>query len=195
MSHLLKVAAVIMIAALASACATRPPIPTEAADTAFLAERDLAGTSVGRGEFRTITGVRRGFTAHLNGSWDGETLVLVEDFEFDDGERDRKTWRLRRVEPGRYIGTREDVVGEAVGYQDGRAFRLEYNIVLPSENGRGRQVRFRDVMVLDGRGDVLNEATIGWFGVRVGSVSLRISPAYNTLPAAMTEGAESAATP
>jgi len=150
---------------------------------------------VARGEFRTITGVRRGFTAHLNGSWDGETLVLVEDFEFDDGERDRKTWRLRRVEPGRYIGTREDVVGEAVGYQDGRAFRLEYNIVLPSENGRGRQVRFRDVMVLDGRGDVLNEATIGWFGVRVGSVSLRISPADNTLPAAMTEGAESVATP
>jgi len=184
-----------MIAALASACATRPPIPTEAADTAFLAERDLAGGSVARGEFRTITGVRRGFTAHLNGSWDGETLVLVEDFEFDDGERDRKTWRLRRVEPGRYIGTREDVVGEAVGYQDGRAFRLEYNIVLPSENGRGRQVRFRDVMVLDGRGDVLNEATIGWFGVRVGSVSLRISPADNTLPAAMTEGAESVATP
>lgn len=195
MSHLLKVAAVIMIAALASACATRPHIPAEAADTAFLAERDLAGASVARGEFRTITGVRRGFTAHLNGSWDGETLVLVEDFEFDDGERDRKTWRLRRIAPGRYLGTREDVVGEALGYQDGRAFRLEYNIVLPSENGRGRQVRFRDVMVLDGRGDVLNEATIGWFGVRVGSVSLRIGPADSTLPAAMTEGAESAATP
>ncbi|MFO0204507.1 MAG: DUF3833 family protein [Alphaproteobacteria bacterium] len=195
MSHLLKVAAVIMIAALASACATRPPIPTEAADTAFLAERDLAGASVARGEFRTITGVRRGFTAHLNGSWDGETLVLVEDFEFDDGERDRKTWRLRRIAPGRYLGTREDVVGEALGYQDGRAFRLEYNIVLPSENGRGRQVRFRDVMVLDGRGDVLNEATIGWFGVRVGSVSLRISPTDNNLTAAMTEGAEVAATP
>lgn len=195
MSRSLKVAAVIMIAALASACAARPPIPTEAADTAFLAERDLAGASVARGEFRTITGVRRGFTAHLNGRWDGTSLTLVEDFEFDDGERDRKTWRLRRVAPGRYVGTREDVVGEAVGYQDGRAFRLEYNIVLPSENGRGRQVRFRDVMVLDSRGDVLNEATIGWFGVRVGSVSLRISPTDNNLPAAMTEGAESAATP
>ncbi len=195
MSHSLKVAAVIMIAALAAACATRPPIPAEAADAAFLAERDLAGASVARGEFRAITGVRRGFTAHLNGSWDGATLTLVEDFEFDDGERDRKTWRLARIAPGRYVGTREDVVGEAVGYQDGRAFRLEYNIVLPSENGRGRQVRFRDVMVLDSRGDVLNEATIGWFGVRVGSVYLRISPTDNNLPAAMTEGAESAATP
>jgi hypothetical protein len=184
-----------MIAALASACATRPPIPIEATVTAFLAERDLAGASVARGEFRTITGVRRGFTAHLNGSWDGETLVLVEDFEFDDGERDRKTWRLRRVGPGRYLGMREDVVGEAVGYQDGRAFRLEYDIVLPSESGRGRQVRFRDVMVWGGRGEVLNEATIGWFGVRVGSVSLRIRPADNILPATITEGAESAATP
>lgn len=184
-----------MIAALASACATRPPIPSEAADTPFVAERDLAGASVARGEFRTITGVRREFTAHLNGSWDGETLVLVEDFEFDDGERDRKTWRLRRVAPGQYLGTREDVVGEAVGYQDGRAFRLEYDIVLPSENGRGIQVRFRDVMVLDRSGDVLNEATMGWFGFRVGSVSLRISPTENTLPATMREGAQSATTP
>ncbi len=122
-------------------------------------------------------------------------MILIEDFEFDDGEVDRKTWRLRRISPGRYLGRREDVVGEALGYQDGRAFRLEYNIVLPSENGRGRQVRFRDVMVLDSRGDVLNEATIGWFGVRVGSVSLRISPTDNNLPAAMTESAESAPTP
>lgn len=194
MSRALKVAAIIMIAVLASACATRPRIPAEAADMAFLAERDLAGASVASGEFRTVTGVRRGFTAHLYGSWDGETLILVEDFQFDDGERDRKTWRLQRIGPGRYQGTREDVVGQAVGYQDGRAFRLEYDIVLPSENGRGRQVRCRDVMVLNNRGDVLNEATIGWFGVRVGSVSLRISPTDNSSSAAMIEGAERAVT-
>jgi hypothetical protein len=195
MSNRIGIAAAIMIAALAAACATPPPLPAEAADRAFLIERDLSGIRVARGEFRTITGVRRGFTAHLNGAWDGTTLTLVEDFEFDDGERDRKTWLLERIEPGRYVGTREDVVGEAVGYQDGAAFRLEYNVVLPTENGRGRQVRFRDVMVLDSRGDVLNEATVGWLGFRVGSVSLRMSAIGEGTSEAVLGGAGTAPTP
>lgn len=165
----------------ASACATRPPLPMEASGESFLVERDLAGETTARGEFRTITGVRRGFTAHLNGAWDGETLTLVEDFEFDDGERDRKTWRLTRIAPGEYVGTREDVVGQARGYQDGTVFRLEYDVLLPNGEGQ-RKVRFRDVMALESSGAVINNATVGWFGIRVGAVSLRIerSPSQST---------------
>jgi len=173
MKHFARIAAVAALSVLAPACATRPPAPAETA-ASFQLERDLVGASVARGEFRAITGVRRPFTARLNGTWDGQTLTLVEDFEFDDGERDRKTWRLQRVGPGRYTGTREDVVGEAVGFQDGNVFRLEYDVILPTENGRGRKVRFRDVLALRGDGDVVNNATVGWFGLRVGSVSLII---------------------
>jgi Protein of unknown function (DUF3833) len=171
----LRMAAVVMITALsATACATRPPAPEQAGRTGFLLERDLVGLSTARGEFRSINGVRRGFTARLNGDWNGRTLTLVEDFEFDDGERDRKTWRLERVAPGRYVGTREDVVGQAQGFQDGPVFRLEYDLLLPSANGRGMKVRFRDVMARTGEGDVLNNATVGWFGLRVATVSLVI---------------------
>jgi hypothetical protein len=65
-------------------------------------------------------------------------------------------------------------VGEAVGFLDGNVFRLEYEVILPSENGRGRKVRFRDVLALRADGDILNNATVGWFGLRVGSVSLVI---------------------
>ncbi len=161
---------------LASACATRPPLPLEASGESFLVERDLAGQTTARGEFTTITGVRRGFTAHLNGAWDGETLTLVEDFEFDDGERDRKTWRLTRLASGEYQGTREDVVGQARGYQDGAVFRLEYDVLLPNGEGQ-RKVRFRDVMALSNSGAVINDATVGWFGIRVGAVSLLIERA------------------
>jgi len=168
----------ILVGALAalclSACATRPPIPRDTPLAPFTLEEALLGRTTARGEFRAITGVRRPFTAHLNGAWDGETFTLVEDFVFDDGERDRKTWRLRRVGPGEYVGTREDVVGQARGFQDGDAFRLEYDVVLPTENGAGRRVRFRDVLVLTQGGDVLNNATVGLWGLRVGSVSLVI---------------------
>ena len=157
-----------------SACATAPRLPPETSGETFLVERDLAGSTVARGEFRAITGARRGFTAYLNGAWDGQTLTLVEDFVFDDGERDRKTWRLSRVGDGRYVGTREDVVGQAQGYQDGAAFRLEYDVILPSQNGNGRRVHFRDVMVRTGDGSVLNRANVGWFGIRVAQVELTI---------------------
>jgi hypothetical protein len=166
-----------LAAATLGACATAPAVPPTATNSAFVVERDLAGQSVARGTFRSITGANRGFTAQLNGTWDGATLTLVEDFVFDDGERDRKTWRLRRVSPGNYVGTREDVVGQAVGVQDGSVFRLEYDVILPTENGGGRKVHFRDVMTLNAEGDVINDATVGWFGFRVGSVSLVIERA------------------
>ena len=172
--NVLKLAAPVIALSTLAACATRPPAPRETAQVAFVIERDLLGQTVARGEFRAITGVRRGFTATLNGTWDGSTLTLVEDFAYDDGERDRKTWRLQRVAPGRFRGTREDVVGEAIGFQDGNAFRLEYDVVLPTENGNGLKVHFRDVLVNSADGTVLNRATVGWWGLRVATVDLTI---------------------
>lgn len=160
---------------LLASCATRPPAPDETAST-FVIERDLVGRSVARGEFRAINGVRRGFTATLNGAWDGRTLTLVEDFAYDDGERDRKTWRLERTAPGEFLGTREDVVGQARGFQDGDVFRLEYDVRLPDESGEpGRKVRFRDVLANTADGRVLNRANVGWFGLRVARVELTIT--------------------
>ncbi len=161
---------------LLAACATRPPIPAEAAAGPFVIEEALAGETVGRGRITTITGVDRGFEARLNGTWDGTTLTLVEDFLFDDGETDRKTWRLTKLPNGEYEGTREDVVGTARGFRDGNGFRLEYLIDLPTGSGGSRRVKFRDILALDGGGDVLNDATIGYWGFRVGRVRLTISP-------------------
>lgn len=178
-----------MLGLLVSACATAPRAPVDASPRAFILERDLVGRSHARGEFRSITGARRGFDAHLEGSWDGRTLTLVEDFLFDDGERDRKTWRLERVGPGRYEGVREDVVGTARGFQDGTAFRLEYDMVLPTEGG-GRRVRFRDILVLAEDNSIRNIAVVSWHGLRVGGVSLTIRPAAPAPVAAAPAHAE-----
>ncbi len=161
-----------------SACATAPALPKETGPKPFVLEQALVGPSVARGAIRTITGVHRPFTANLNGSWDGQIFVLEEDFLFDDGQKDKKTWRLKRVAEGRYEGAREDVVGVAKGFQDGPAFRLEYDIRLPKKDGTpGRKVRFRDVMVLTADDVVINNATIGYFGLHVGGVNLKITPA------------------
>lgn len=150
-------------------------IPVEAsAARPFVIERDLAGKTVGRGVFKSITGADRPFTAYLDGTYDGETLTLVEDFDFDDGEKDRKTWRLTRQANGEWSGTREDVVGTARGYQDGPALRLDYLVDIPMKNGGARRVGFRDVLFLRADGVVINKAKVGWRGFSVGSVALEI---------------------
>lgn len=171
----MRVLAAIVAALALAACATRPAIPAQAdAARPFVIERDLAGKTVGRGRFTSITGADRGFTAYLDGAYDGETLILVEDFEYDDGEKDRKTWRLTRQANGEWSGTREDVVGTARGFQDGPAFRLEYRVDIPMKNGRARRVGFRDVLILRPDGVVYNKANVGWRGFGVGGVELEI---------------------
>lgn len=163
------------LSALLVGCATAPTAPRGAVGV-FVLERDLLGESLARGEFRALNGVRRGFTVRMAGSFDGRVFTLVEDFVFDDGERDRKTWRLTRVAPGRYIGAREDVVGEAIGRQDGDVFRLEYDIRMPGRDGRpGMRLRFRDVMARLPDGSVVNRANVGWWGLRVARVELVIT--------------------
>ena len=160
------------------ACATRPAVPLEdAALTRMVAERDLAGKSVGEGTFSAINGTERGFTAYLDGTWDGEVLTLVEDFEYDDGEIDKKTWRLTKRADGEYSGTREDVVGTARGYNDGEVFRLEYDVRLPGKDGEpGMKVSFKDVLAKRADGVIINNANVGKFGFRVARVELTITP-------------------
>ena len=175
-----KLAALTLMISLFSllGCATRPGLPAdEATADRFILERDLAGKTVGRGAFKSITGADRPFTAYLDGTWDGRTLTLVEDFDFDDGEQDRKTWRLTKQDDGTFTGTREDVVGEAIGFYDGEGFRLEYFIRLGGENGEdGRRVKFRDILYKRDDGVIINSATVGYYGLRVGRVNLEIRP-------------------
>jgi hypothetical protein len=174
MMDVLKLAVLLFLACgVLAACATAPPRPA-GASRPFVIERDLLGTTTARGEFSAITGTRRAFTATLNGALQGDRFTLVEDFAFDDGEKDRKTWVLTRLQNGEWSGVREDVIGAARGFQDGDVFRLEYEVRLPSKRGEGRKVHFRDVLALDGNGAVVNNATVGWFGVRVGTVKLVI---------------------
>jgi hypothetical protein len=166
----------VLAAALAlSGCALAPGLPNETGGSAFVIERDLAGETTARGQFSAINGVKRGFTAHLTGTRSGHTFTLAERFEYDDGEKDQKTWVLSLLGDGKYSGAREDVVGTAKGWQDGKAFRLAYDVVLPGENGKeGLKVHFQDVMVLTAEGVVLNRASVGKFGFQVGQVELTI---------------------
>jgi len=138
----------------------------------FLLEDFFVGRSTGHGVFKSwIAGVHRPFRVRLRGTRHGRTLILVEDFFYDDGERDRKTWTFVRTGPDTYEGTREDVVGKAKikAYSD--RITLKYLVDVPTKNGKTR-VRFSDVISKQDDGSVLNVARVSKFGLKIGSVRL-----------------------
>jgi len=166
-----------LIASLAimSACATRPVASSQPQAT-FTLTQDLVGKKVGRGSFSAIDGTYREFVVYMDGSWDGKVLTLVEDFEYLDGVKERKTWHFTALPNGEFSGIREDVVGTARGFQDGKTFRLEYTMTIPKDDGTpGRKVSFKDVLVKQDDGTIRNEANVGFWGLKVGKVGLTIS--------------------
>jgi hypothetical protein len=139
---------------------------TPAAAGSFSFENFFIGRSSAEGSFRSITGVKRTFEVQLFGKWDGRTLTLREDFRFDDGSRDRKTWRFIKDGPGRYRGTREDVIGETEVRIEDNVARFSYLVFLDPKN-RSNKVRFHDTMTLNTDGRVLNTAYVTKFGLPV----------------------------
>lgn len=142
------------------------PASAVSAAEAFTLEGFFAGKSKATGSFSAINGVKRKFTVDLTGKWDGKTLTLREDFVFDDGTRDRKTWRFVKTGPSSYSGTREDVIGETNVSVQGNVARFNYLVYLDSAK-QANKVRFYDKMVLRSDGTVLNTALVTKFGLPV----------------------------
>ena len=158
-----------------AACASAPKLDTMPA-RALVPEQFFQGRTYASGEFvSTLDGSKRGLTALIDGSFDGTTLTLVEYFTFSDGETDKKTWRLTKTGPTTYVGTREDVVGQAQGRLDGPFFRLTYAADVKAK-GSVYTLTFDDVLGLERDGSVLNRAVVSNWGIKVGEVTLKISP-------------------
>lgn len=166
--------ALLLIAAVLglSACAGRPSLEDPA-----LSDRDLnleeffAGELIAHGQFQDILGnVSRRFTVEVNGTWNGETLRLVEDFVYEDKSTERRVWTLRKVGQGTWKGTAPGVIGVANGRERGDMFNWQYTIDLPTGDGETTRVSFDDWMWLLTDDRLLNRAYMERFGVPVGEV-------------------------
>ena len=167
-ASLRRCAWLVLALGLLGACARAPQIAPETAAPTLRLEEFFAGTSTGEGVFTNgFTGERREFRVTIVGSLAGDELTLVEDFDYADGEKDRKTWRLQRRGPGLYTGTREDVEGLAEAWTDNGQVRLRYTVKLA-----GWRLDFADVLALRFDGTLLNRAIVSKWGVRIGRVEL-----------------------
>jgi Protein of unknown function (DUF3833) len=123
------------------------------------------------GSFSAINGVKRSFVVDLKTSWNGKVLTLREDFVYNDGQKDRKTWRFTKTSANTYQGTREDVIGETTLTVNGKKASFTYLVYLDPKN-KANKVRFRDTMILQDDGSVLNTANVYKFGFPVAKVQV-----------------------
>nr|WP_096672414.1 DUF3833 domain-containing protein [Polynucleobacter meluiroseus] len=134
------------------------------------------GTLDAYGMFTDRSGaVQKRFTVLIKANWrmvDGKkTGTLDESFEYADGSKQKRIWTIVETSPGKYIGTADDVVGQALGDSAGNALNWTYTLALPVE-GTIYHVQFNDWMYLITPKVMLNKAKMSKFGFDLGEVTL-----------------------
>ena len=180
--------AVIFIALLNAGCSSMNIEDFEQTKPEFILEDYFDGRTMAWGLFEDRFGVvQRQFTVTIDGTWDGTTLVLNEDFVYNDGETENRVWTLTKTDPMTYTGTADNVIGVATGTRAGNAFNWRYDFNLKVGDGYWK-VKFDDWMFLQPDGVMLNKATISRWGFKLGTVYLSFSK-----PAAKTAATQTSA--
>ncbi len=168
----LRLGAALMILTAIGGCTNMKPADFKDAAPRLIIEDYFAGKTRAWGIFEDRFGrLRRQFTVDIDGAWDGRELVLDERFEYADGERDRRVWKIRKTGDHTYEGQADDVIGAARGEAYGNALNWRYDMDLKVGDGTLR-VHFNDWMFLQPSGVLLNKATVTKLGLRIGSVTL-----------------------
>jgi len=158
-----------------AACSATPKSPKGPVLPLTL-DQAFVGRKTGAGAFRIwLTGETRSFTARLHGSLsqDGTRLTVVEDFDYDDGQKNRLTWVFDRTGPNGWTGRRDDTVGMATVTEQNGEIRLAYTADFKSLSGATR-LGFQDVIYRTATGLVVNDAVVTRAGIPVGSVRFEI---------------------
>jgi hypothetical protein len=176
MKYQFKVLTLICVGFLLSACAGQKISQYANEKPTLDLSEYFSGTIDAYGIFTDRSGVvKKRFTVLIQANWtvvDGKkTGVLDESFEYSDGSKQKRIWRLTEVSPGKYVGKADDVVGEALGESSGNALNWAYTLALPVDDTI-YNVQFDDWMYLVNSKVMLNKAKMSKFGIELGEVTL-----------------------
>ncbi|WP_337843426.1 DUF3833 domain-containing protein [Rheinheimera sp.] len=115
--------------------------------------------------------VTRRFCVELQGRWQQQQGTLEETFYFDDGETDQRTWRLTRLAEHQYSGEADDVIGTAVGEQQGFALQWQYQLIVTID-GEDYQFELDDWMFQLDEYRLFNRTKMKKFGLTVAEITL-----------------------
>lgn len=162
----------LLLLPLLAGCSGVKPEDYAGSTPALDLEEYFLGRTRAWGIFQSRSGeLKRQFVVDIVGTREGDELVLTEDFEFRDGERSRRVWRIRRTGEHSYEGRADDVVGVATGEIYGQALNWRYDLLL-DVGDKQYKVHFDDWMYLHEDGVLVNRAQMRKFGIRVGDVTI-----------------------
>lgn len=166
----------IFIAAIAgttASCATSSVAPPEAKATQQLVLEDyFKGQTTAWGVFQQRNGtLARQFKVDINSTWDGNVLTLDERFDYADGAKEQRIWKIRKTGPKTYEGTAGDVRGVARGVVQGNQLSWIYDVDLKIGD-RTVLVTFDDRMWLQPDGVLINRAKVRKFGIVFGEATI-----------------------
>ena len=157
---------------LLNGCAKMKPIDFKNTIPLFVLEEYFEGKTSAWGIFEDRFGnIRRQFTVDITGTWNGQNLILDEQFVYNDGERDQRIWTINKIDANTYSGSADDVIGTANGKAYGNALNWRYDMNLKIGTSTVK-VHFNDWMFLQSSGVLLNRAKISKFGIELGTVTL-----------------------
>ncbi len=165
--------AALPVALIVSGCAGGPePASRAGATPALVLEDWLQGRTYAIGVFERGQVLDRKFYVEIDGDWNGRALTLDERFLYDDGMTDRRVWTMEQVADGRFIGTANDVIGQADIAVVGDAAFFDYVVDLKLQDGSTVEVRFTDRIYQISRDMIINRATVSKFGLDLGEVAI-----------------------
>jgi len=155
-----------------SSCSTMKPVEFKMVAPRFVLEQYFKGETEASGIFEDRFGtVRRQFVVSIIGTWDGNVLELDESFLYQDGEKDRRIWKITKLNDNQYKGTAADVDGVALGESYGNALNWKYMASIKTRYG-SFNVDFDDWMFLQPSGVLINRAKLSKFGIEIGTVTI-----------------------
>jgi hypothetical protein len=112
----------------------------------------------------------RQFVVSIDGQVDaGGNLIMEEDFDWSDGEKSKRIWKISREGGHAYVGRAGDVIDTAQGIAYGNVLSWNYVLALESK-GTTWHIDFDDWMFLQSNNVLINRTKMSKFGFHVGEV-------------------------
>jgi hypothetical protein len=115
--------------------------------------------------------VRRRFRIEIHGRWSDEQFLLEESFDFDDGEKDHRVWRISATKDGTFSATCPECIGTAIAHAATDSLTMAYAFRLKLKS-RTIDVDCDDRFYRIDRDTVMNRTTMRKWGVKLGELSI-----------------------
>jgi hypothetical protein len=126
------------------------------------------GKSKGSGVITIFGKVQGIFKVEMLGRMQGSELILTENFTYNSGNKQQRQWNFTFSNNDEtIIGTANDIIGKAKGFQKNNIVQLKYRLKIEDKN---LTLNFTDRLWFVDENTLLNKASIHKFGIKIGEI-------------------------